>query len=424
MDFTDEFVNRHVGPRPDDIDRMLETIGYDTIDEFIADVIPSGIRMNQPLAIGEGCTEREALQNLEEISSRNQVYRSFIGMGYYNCITPPVIQRNILENPGWYTAYTPYQAEIAQGRLEALMNFQTMIVDLTGLPIANASLLDEASAAAEAMAMALAIADNRCDSLFFVSDTCHPQTIAVLRTRAEPLGIELCVGDFREFKFGRSIVGALVQYPATDGVLHDYRNFGKKVHDAEGLLVVATDLMALTLLIPPGEFDADIVVGSAQRFGVPIGYGGPHAAFLSTKEEFKRKMPGRVAGMSRDGNDRPAIRLALQTREQHIRREKATSNICTAQVLLAVMAGMYAVYHGPKGLRRIASRVHQLTSVLRIGLKELGYGIDDTPFFDTIAVNLGSIDLDDLLSAVNSKRFEMRSWYSDERRRTTNAESG
>ena len=408
LDFTDVFVDRHIGPRPDDIELMLDKVGYNSLDAFIEGIIPSHIRLNQPLGISAGHTEHEALRMLMGIASQNEVYRSFIGMGYYNCITPPVIQRSVLENPGWYTAYTPYQAEISQGRLEALLNFQTMIIDLSGLPIANASLLDEATAAAEAMGMCLAITNHRIAPTFFISETCHPQTIAVLSTRAESMGVELVHGNHLKAQFDRPILGAIVQYPASDGAIHDYRGFAEQVHEAGGLLVVATDLLALTLAVPPGEFGADIAVGSAQRFGVPVGYGGPHAAFLATREEFQRKTPGRIAGLSQDGEGRPAIRLALQTREQHIRREKATSNICTSQVLLAVMAGMYAVYHGAAGLRRIAKRVHQLTGALRRGLESLGYAIDEGTFFDTIGVKLGSVNLDQLLEATHSVKINFR----------------
>ena len=388
LNFADTFVDRHVGPRLEDIESMLEKVGYASFDELVKDALPASIRYNQPLNLGTPQTESEMLDDLRQIASQNQVSRSFIGMGYYNCITPPVIQRNILENPGWYTAYTPYQAEIAQGRLEALLNFQTMIIDLTGLPIANASLLDESTAAAEAMGMCLAASKRGTSKTFFVSETCHPQTMGVLKTRAEPLGIELLIGDHRTAVFDTHLLGALVQYPASDGTVYDYSDFAEKIHDAGGLLVVAADLLSLTLLKSPGEFDADIAVGSTQRFGVPIGYGGPHAAFLSTREEFKRKVPGRIAGLSQDVEGQPAIRLALQTREQHIRREQATSNICTAQVLLAVVAGMYAVYHGSEGLRRIAERVHLLTSVLREGLRRLGYVLDDSCYFDTFSVDL------------------------------------
>ena len=388
LNFADTFVDRHVGPRLDDIESMLEKIGYASFDELIEDALPASIRYYQPLNLGKPQTESEMLADLRQIAVQNQVSRSFIGMGYYNCITPPVIQRNILENPGWYTAYTPYQAEIAQGRLEALLNFQTMIIDLTGLPITNASLLDESTAAAEAMGMCLAASKRGASKTFFVSETCHPQTIGVLKTRAEPLGIELLIGDHRTAVFDTPLLGALVQYPATDGTVYDYSDFAERIHDADGLLVVAADLLSLTLLKSPGEFDADIAVGSTQRFGVPIGYGGPHAAFLSTREEFKRKMPGRIAGLSQDVEGQTAIRLALQTREQHIRREQATSNICTAQVLLAVVAGMYAVYHGSEGLRRIAERVHLLTGVLREGLRRLGYVLDDSCYFDTFSIDL------------------------------------
>lgn len=408
LDFSDRFVDRHIGPQSDDIGQMLDEVGYNSLHAFIDDVIPSHIRFNRPLGVSAGYTEHEALQMLKDIASQNRMYRSFIGMGYYNCITPPVIQRNILENPGWYTAYTPYQAEISQGRLEALLNFQTMIIDLSGLPVANASLLDEGTAAAEAMGMCLATTKHRNTPAFFISETCHPQTIAVLQTRAESMGVELVTGDHRKVQFDRSILGAIVQYPASDGVIYDYRDFTEQVHEAGGLLVAATDLLALNLLLPPGEFGADIAVGSAQRFGVPVGYGGPHAAFLATRDEFKRRVPGRIAGLSQDTEGRPAIRLALQTREQHIRREKATSNICTAQVLLAVMASMYAVYHGPTGLHRIAKRVHELTGILRRGLETLGYTVGEGAFFDTICVELGSVDLDRLLEAAHGAKINFR----------------
>ncbi len=387
------FVNRHIGPRPEDIQQMLAALGYASMADFIGDVFPTDIRLSSAFRLkGEACglSESEVLKTLRVIASQNQVFRSFIGMGYYNCFVPPVIQRNILENPGWYTQYTPYQAEISQGRLEALLNFQTMVIDLTGLPVANASLLDEATAAAEAMGMCLANVPQQISRNFFVSETCHPQTIAVLQTRAEPLGIELQIGDHRKVNFDTPILGAIVQYPATDGAVYDYRQFAEQVHAAGGLFVTATDLLALILLKPPGEFGTDIVIGNSQRFGVPLGYGGPHAAFLSTHEELKRSIPGRIAGVSHDTTGKPAIRLALQTREQHIRREKATSNICTAQVLLAVMAGMYAVYHGPTGLKRIAERVHAHTCTLRAGLKELGYDTGESPCFDTVSVKIHS----------------------------------
>ena len=392
------FVDRHIGPRAEDIELMLTTLGYASMQDFIEDVVPADIRSSSRLSLdidgktiySHGLSEYEALDTLKQIAAQNRVYRSYIGMGYYDCFVPPVIQRNILENPGWYTQYTPYQAEISQGRLEALLNFQTMVIDLTGLPIANASLLDEATAAAEAMGMCFANVPAKISRKFFVSETCHPQTIAVLQTRAEPLGIELQIGDHRDVNFDTPILGAIVQYPATDGAIYDYQQFAEQVHAAGGLFVTATDLLALTLLKPPAEFGADIAIGNSQRFGVPLGYGGPHAAFLSTHEELKRSIPGRIAGVSQDINGETAIRLALQTREQHIRREKATSNICTAQVLLAVMAGMYAVYHGPKGLKQIAERVHAHTRTLRAGLEELGYDTGESPCFDTVSVNVPS----------------------------------
>ncbi len=410
------FADRHIGPRSENIQQMLKMLGYASMENFIEDVVPADIRVSSPLNldIGEetkysqGLTEYEALNTLKELASQNKVYRSYIGMGYYNCHVPSVIQRNILENPGWYTQYTPYQAEISQGRLEALLNFQTMVIDLTGLPIANASLLDEATAAAEAMTMCYANVPQKISRKFFVSETCHPQTIAVLQTRAEPLSIELCVGDHRTVDFNTPILGAIVQYPATDGAIYDYQQFAEQVYAAGGLFVTATDLLALTLLKPPSEFGADIVIGNSQRFGVPLGYGGPHAAFLSTREELKRSVPGRIAGVSHDANGDPAIRLALQTREQHIRREKATSNICTAQVLLAVMAGMYAVYHGPKGLKRIAENVHALTCTLRNELECLGYKTGDVPCFDTLCVDVSAEKSEQLHTSARKEQINLR----------------
>src|SRR6266576_3710238 len=345
----DLFQERHIGPSAEDQAAMLATLGYDSLDAFIDAVVPADIRLRAPLRIPEARSEQEALETLRQLAAQNQVFRSYLGMGYHDCFTPTVIQRNVLENPGWYTAYTPYQAEIAQGRLEALLNFQQMIIDLTALDIANASLLDEATAAAEAMSLCHAVVPKR--KTFFVADNCHPQTIAVLQTRAKPLGIEIKIGDYSRFKFDDAVFGALIQYPATDGATYDYAEFVRKAHDAGALVVVAADILALTLHKPPGEFSADVAVGNTQRFGVPLGFGGPHAAYFATRDEFKRHMPGRLVGVSRDAEGRPAYRLALQTREQHIRRDKATSNICTAQVLLAVIASMYAVYHGPRGLR-------------------------------------------------------------------------
>jgi glycine cleavage system P protein (glycine dehydrogenase) len=385
---TDHFPPRHIGPSDAEIAEMLATLGLDSLDALVAQTLPDAIRLEAPLALPEARGEREVLQALRARASRNQVFRSFIGMGYYGCLVPGVIQRNVLENPGWYTQYTPYQAEIAQGRLEALLNFQTMVADLTALPLANASLLDEATAAAEAMHMchALVRGDRR---RFFVADDCHPQTIAVVKTRAIPLGIDVQVGPPSSADFGAGdIFGILLQYPGTDGRIADYAPLVERAHAAGAMAAVATDLLALTLLRPPGELGADIAVGSSQRFGVPMGYGGPHAAFLATREEHKRQLPGRIVGVSKDAEGRPAYRLSLQTREQHIRRDKATSNICTAQVLLAVMAGMYAVYHGPEGLRTIARRVRGLTALVARGLRRLGLDVGDEPFFDTLRVRL------------------------------------
>ena len=382
------FAHRHIGPNEAEVAQMLHDVGFENLDGLIEAAIPKNIRLNRQLNLPEARSESEALAELRAISKKNKVLRSFIGAGYSDCITPPVIQRNILENPGWYTAYTPYQAELAQGRLEALLNFQTMIVDLTKLDVANASLLDEATAAAEAMALCHAVVPNR--KMFFVADNCHPQTIEVVRTRAKPLGIDVKIDNFSQFKFDNTVFGALVQYPATDGAIYDYSQFVEQAHAAGALVVVAADILALTLLKPPGEFGADVAVGNTQRFGVPLGFGGPHAAYFATREEYKRHMPGRLVGVSHDAEGRPAYRLALQTREQHIRRDKATSNICTAQVLLAVIASMYAVYHGPRGLRAIAERVHRLTSQLAQGLRALGLTVIHENFFDTIRVEVES----------------------------------
>ena len=382
------FACRHIGPNEDEVAAMLSEVGFESLGTLIDAAVPKNIRRDRELDLPEPKSETEALAELRAIAERNKVVRSFIGAGYSDCITPPVIQRNILENPGWYTAYTPYQAEIAQGRLEALLNFQQMIIDLTALDIANASMLDEATAAAEAMALCHAVAPNR--KTFFVADNCHPQTIAVVQTRAKPLGIEIKIADYSRFKFDQTVFGALVQYPATDGAIYDYAGFVRQAHDAGALVVVAADILALTLLKPPGEFGADVAVGNTQRFGVPLGFGGPHAAYFATRDQYKRYMPGRLVGVSHDAEGRPAYRLALQTREQHIRRDKATSNICTAQVLLAVIASMYAVYHGPKGLRAIAERVHRLTSQLADGLRALGCKLTHENFFDTVRVEVES----------------------------------
>ena len=382
----DTFPRRHIGPDAASTAEMLEFLGYSSLEELVDTAVPSDIRLERSLNLPDAVGERAMLEELRGIASRNTVRRSFIGMGYYDCLTPPIIQRNILENPGWYTQYTPYQPELAQGRLEALLNFQTLVTDLTGLEIANASLLDEATAAAEAMTMAWGIKGKEDKRTFFVSDLCHPQTIDVLRTRAEPLDIEVVVGDHRELRPDGTLFGALLQYPATDGAILDYESLVGALHEAGALAVVATDLLALTLLRAPGEFGADIAVGSSQRFGVPLGYGGPHAAFFATREKHKRRMPGRLIGVSHDAEGRRGLRLALQTREQHIRRDKATSNICTAQVLLAVMASMYAVYHGPEGLKTIARRTRALTRLLRDELGALGFDTGRDPVFDTLKV--------------------------------------
>jgi glycine dehydrogenase len=384
----DSFSLRHIGPNQKDIKEMLAVLGFSSLDELIDKTVPQAIRLTRSLNLPEAQSEYAALTQLKLIASKNKIFRSFLGMGYYDCITPPVILRNILENPGWYTAYTPYQAEIAQGRLEALLNFQTMIINLTGLSIANASLLDEGTAAAEAMAMSYGLCKNKNAEAFFVSSSCYPQTIEVVKTRAYPLGINVIIGDHQQFDFSTPIFGALLQYPATDGTIYDYKEFITKSHDSGALVTVAADPLSLTLLTPPGEFGADIAVGSTQRFGVPLGYGGPHAAYFATKEEYKRQIPGRIVGVSKDAQDNPALRLALQTREQHIRRDKATSNICTAQVLLGVIAAMYAVYHGPEGLKNIATRIHQLTVILAQGLKLLGYQLGSEVFFDTLQVQV------------------------------------
>jgi glycine dehydrogenase len=401
------FTQRHIGPNPDDIQQMLDILGLSNLDDLIDKTVPQAIRFHQTLNLPAAQSEYAALAKLKQIADKNQVYRSFIGMGYYDCITPTVIQRNILENPGWYTAYTPYQPEIAQGRLEALLNFQTMIIDLTGLEIANASLLDEGTAAAEAMSMSYGVCKNKSHN-YFVSSECHPQTIDVLQTRAKPLGINIIIGDHQTFDFTETIFGAILQYPATDGTIYDYCDFITKSHAQGALVTVAADPLSLLLLTPPGELGADIAVGSTQRFGIPLGFGGPHAAYFATKEEYKRLVPGRIVGVSKDIHGKPALRLALQTREQHIRRDKATSNICTAQVLLAVMASMYAVYHGPDGLRAIAQNIHELTATLAAGLQKLGYKISSENFFDTLRVELGNTKLEAILDAANERNINLR----------------
>lgn len=407
----DLFPPRHIGPADDDIRGMLAVVGMPSLEALCDATVPQNIQLTQPLDLPLQRGEQDVLAEIKTIAARNQVFRSLIGMGYYHCVTPGVIQRNILENPGWYTQYTPYQAEIAQGRLEALVNFQTMISDLTGLPLANASLLDEGTAAAEAMAMCLATSRARGEERreFFVSQDCHPQTLAIIRTRAEPLGLTIRSGSNTAIKFSeKTLCGLLLQYPTSDGYVGDVSGLVAQAHEAGVLVVVATDPLALTLLRSPGEFGADIAVGSSQRFGVPMGFGGPHAAFLATKEEFKRQMPGRIVGVSKDAAGNTAYRLSLQTREQHIRREKATSNICTAQVLLAVMASMYAIYHGPEGLRRIAQRVHGLTLMLAEGLRRLGFDIGPEVFFDTLRVRAAQSQLDQILARTHECGVNLR----------------
>ena len=383
------FVRRHIGPSPRDVNAMLETVGAKSLGALMAETLPSSIRQKAPLDLGRALSETEALAHMRELAARNQVFTSLIGQGYSGTILPAVIQRNILENPAWYTAYTPYQPEISQGRLEALFNFQTMICDLTGLDVANASLLDEATAAAEAMALAERAAQAKTKS-FFVDSEVHPQTLAVLRTRAEPLGWKLVVGDPAVDLDQAEVFGALLQYPGTTGAVRDLRPAIAALRAKGALAVVAADLLALTLLASPGELGADIAVGSAQRFGVPMGYGGPHAAYMAVRDALKRSLPGRIVGLSIDSRGQPAYRLALQTREQHIRREKATSNICTAQVLLAVIASMYAVYHGPEGLTHIARTVHRRAAVLAAGLRQLGFAPQSQAFFDTVTVDAGA----------------------------------
>jgi glycine cleavage system P protein (glycine dehydrogenase) len=407
----DLFQDRHIGPSAEDQAAMLAVLGYESLDAFIEAVVPADIRMRGPLRIPEARSEQEALEQLRLLAAQNQVFRSYLGMGYHDCFTPTVIQRNVLENPGWYTAYTPYQAEIAQGRLEALLNFQTMVSDLTGLEVANASLLDEGTAAAEAMHLTEAVSKHQGKLTYLIDASCHPQTIAVVRTRAAAHGIEIVLADPETFSFEGNVIGALVQYPATDGAIRDFRSLCEAAHAGGGggaLVTVATDLLALTLLAPPGEWGADIAVGNSQRFGVPLGYGGPHAAVFATRDEFKRHLPGRIIGVSKDRAGRTGLRMALQTREQHIRREKATSNVCTAQVLLAVVAAMYAVYHGPQGLLRIARRVHTYTMSLAAALQKLGYEIAYPHYFDTLAVEVPQDALPRILDAARTKQINLR----------------
>src|SRR5438270_12549252 len=399
---TASFARRHIGPSARDVTAMLEAVGANSVDALMAQTLPASIRQAAPLDLGKPLSETEAIAHMAELAAQNQVFTSLIGQGYYGTILPAVIQRNILENPAWYTAYTPYQPEISQGRLEALFNFQTTICDLTGLDVANASLLDEATAAAEAMALAERAAHGKAKS-FFVDSEVHPQTLAVLRTRAEPLGWNLIVGDPLTDLDKADVLGGLLQYPGTSGAVRDLRPAIATLRAKGSLAVIAADLLALTLLASPGELGADIAIGSAQRFGVPMGYGGPHAAYMAVRDALKRSLPGRIVGLSVDSRGQPAYRLALQTREQHIRREKATSNIRTGPVLLAVVASMYAVYHGPEGLTHIARTVHRRAAVLAAGLHKLGFALKSEMFFDTVTVDVGEKQNDIVARALAGK---------------------
>ncbi|HIG04849.1 MAG TPA: aminomethyl-transferring glycine dehydrogenase [Planctomycetes bacterium] len=416
LDSGDLFQDRHIGPRPADIDQMLADIGMDSIEQLLEKTVPDSIRFQGTMNLDEVATEAETLTELEHLATRNQQFRSHIGTGYHDCITPPAIQRGILEAPGWYTAYTPYQPEISQGRLEALLNFQTMICDLTGMEVANSSMLDEGTAAAEAMAMCHRIQqrarrDETAD-LFFISQGCHPQTIEIVRSRAVPLGIEVVIGDHQDFTFPTRCFGMLLQYPDTDGRVIGLEEICTRAHDANALVVVAADPLALTLLRSPGEAGADMVVGSTQRFGIPMGFGGPHAAYLGTQEKQQRQLPGRLVGVSRDSQGKEALRLALQTREQHIRRDRATSNICTSQVLLAVCAGMYAVHHGPEGLTTIAKRVRLQCEILAKGLADLGHGVVEVLRFDTVKVIPAGISEEELKNRSSAEERNLR-YYGD-----------
>ena len=403
----DNFNKRHIGPREEELELMLSKIGVKNLDKLIDKTIPDSIRLKKPLNIPEGVSETEFLNSIRETAQKNKVFKTYIGLGYYNSIIPSVIQRNIFENPSWYTSYTPYQAEISQGRLEALLNFQTMVMELTGMEIANASLLDEATAAAEAMIMLFNTRSNNFPEeerkVFFVDNNTFPQTIDVLRTRSVPLGIILETGNYNEFKNFNKTFGVLVQYPCCDGSIEDYSGYINKLHEKNIQVVVAADIMSLGLLVPPGKWDADVVIGSTQRFGIPMGYGGPHAAFFATNEKYKRAIPGRIIGVTRDSSGKPALRMALQTREQHIKRERATSNICTSQALLAIMAGMYVVYHGYEGLNRIALHIHQSAGNLSEKLSQLGYSIENINFFDTLKVKIPGELLISELKAIAEK---------------------
>jgi len=410
---TDVFASRHIGIREEDLQHMLQTMAVSTLEQLIFETIPDEIRLKKPLELQAPMSEHEFLGHIEALSKKNKVFRSYIGLGYHESLTPSVIKRNILENPGWYTAYTPYQAEIAQGRLEALLNFQTVITDLTGMELANASLLDESTAAAEAMTMLYDVRsrDQKKNEVlkFFVSEEVLPQTLSLLQTRSTPLGIELVVGDHETFECSGDFYGALLQYPGKYGQVNDYSDFVARAKENDIKIAVSADILSLVLLTPPGEFGVDVVVGTTQRFGIPLGYGGPHAAFFATKEEYKRNIPGRIIGVTKDTDGKPALRMALQTREQHIKRDKATSNICTAQVLLAVMAGMYAVYHGPKGLKYIADKVHASATTLADALEQLGLYQTNSSYFDTITIKTDAAKIKSI-----AEQHEINFLYADE----------
>lgn len=403
-----EFIARHIGPSEKEIQAMLKTLKLSSLEELIEKTVPKNILDKAPLNVSPSLSEIDSLKKLKSIVSKNKIFYSYLGMGYYNTITPAVILRNVLENPSWYTQYTPYQAEISQGRLEVLLNFQTITSELTGLPVANASLLDEATACAEAMTFAQALAPGKDRDTFFVDQNCQPQNIELIQTRAKPLGIKVIVGDFKTFEFNPNVFGAIVQYPTTYGEIEDYKNFAMKAKEHKALVCAACDLMALTLITPPGEWGADVAVGSTQRFGVPMGYGGPHAAFFATKDEYKRRIPGRIVGVSVDRLNNPAIRLALQTREQHIRRDKATSNICTAQALPGILAAFYATYHGPDGLKKIAKRIHTLTALFAQSLASAGHKVLNTNFFDTLKIELHGTDSKTLVAKLEAEKINVR----------------
>ena len=408
--FQEKFESRHISPRKSDLPAMLQTIGANSFDELIDKTVPGNIRLKQPLNLPAALSEVDYLAKMKQVASKNKVFKSYIGQGYYDVQLPTVILRNVLENPGWYTQYTPYQAEIAQGRLQALLNFQTAVIDLTGMEIANASLLDEATAAAEAMFMQYNLRKNKDASVFFVSEDIFPQTLDVIRTRAESYGIALQIGRTDEAELGEEVFGALVQYPGASGEVTDYAGFAESLHSKNMTLSVVADIMSLALLTPPGEWGADIVVGSTQRFGIPMGFGGPHAAYLATKDAYKRNIPGRIIGVTVDSANEYALRMALQTREQHIRRDKASSNICTAQALLAIMASFYTVYHGPAGIKKIATRIHSLSALLAKALQELEYSIENSTYFDTLTVNVGG-----LVEAIHAEALnqELNFHYND-----------